>query len=82
MARNHRETTAVGTALLDIMSKKGMGTSALADAMGGKNVATVTERIYQKNISIDKLSEMVKLLGYKITLVPFGTRGDDFYDVG
>lgn len=73
--------TTTGKAIKAIMDNKGMGTNALADAMG-KTPSTVCDRIYQKNISIDKLDEIVRVLGYKIMLVPRGTKGEGFYDVG
>lgn len=73
--------TTTGKSIKAIMESKGMGTNALADAMG-KSVSTVCDRIYQQNISVDKLNEIVRVLGYKIMLVPRGTKGDGFYDVG
>ena len=69
-----------GKAIQEIMEKKGFGTNSLADAMG-KSVSTVCDRIHQQNISIDKLDEMLRVMGYKIMLVPRGTRGEGFYDV-
>lgn len=78
MAR--REITETGRAIQAIMERKGIGTNALADAMG-KPASTVCDRIYMKNISIDKLDEIVRIMGYKIMLVPRGTKGDGFFDV-
>lgn len=73
--------TETGKAIQSIMELKGFGTNSLADAMG-KSPALVCERIYQKNISVDKLSEMLRVMGYKIMLVPRGTKGNGFFDVG
>lgn len=77
-----RKLTQTGSAIVSIMEKRGMGTLALADALGGKPVSTISDRIRQKNISIDKLNEIVRVMGYKIMLVPAGTKGDGFYDIG
>lgn len=77
-----RKLTQTGSAIVSIMGKRGMGTLALADALGGKPVSTISDRIRQKNISIDKLNEIVRVMGYKIMLVPAGTKGDGFYDIG
>ena len=73
--------TATGKAIKAIMESKGIGTNALADAMG-RPVGTVCDRIYQQNISVEKLDEIVRVMGYTIMLVPRGTRGEGFYDVG
>ena len=72
--------TDTGKAIKAIMESKGMGTNALANAMG-KSVSTVCDRIYQQNISVEKLDEIVRVMGYKIMLVPHGTKGEGFYDV-
>lgn len=77
-----RELTQTGKAIMAIMEKREMGTIALADALGGKPVSTISDRIRQTNISVDKLNEIVRVLGYKIMLVPAGTKGDGFYDIG
>lgn len=75
-----REVTTTGKAIQAIMEKNGMGTNALADAMG-RPVSTVCDRIYLKNISVEKLDEIVRVMGYKIMLVPRGTKGDGYFDV-
>ncbi len=75
-----REITDTGRAIQAIMEQKGIGTTALATAMG-KSVSTVCDRIYQQNISVEKLDEIVRVMGYKIMLVPCGTKADGFYDV-
>lgn len=76
-----RELSKTGEAIKEIMKIKGMGTNSLADAMG-KPANTVCERLYQQNISVEKLAEMVRVMGYKIMLVPRETKGKDFFDVG
>lgn len=76
-----REPTETGKAIQAIMELKGMGTNALADAMG-KSPNVVCERIYMENISVKKLEETIRVMGYKIMLVPRGTKGNGFFDVG
>lgn len=76
-----REPTETGKAIQSIMELKGFGTNSLADAMG-KTPNVVCERIYMKNISVEKLAETIRVMGYKIMLVPRGTKGKDFFDVG
>ena len=76
-----RELSDTGKAVKAIMDLKGFGTNSLAAAMG-KTPRALCDRIYQKNISIDKLQEIVRVMGYKIMLVPRGTKGDGFFDVG
>ena len=81
MAKRSEEGLSVtGKAIKAIMDSKGLGTNALADAMG-RPVSTVCDRIYQRNISVDRLQEILRVMGYKVMLVPRGTRGEGFYDV-
>lgn len=56
-------------ALKKIMQTQGIGTNKLADRLG-KRPTVISERIHQENISISKLNEMLKVLDYKIVLVP------------
>ena len=56
-------------ALKTIMGKQNIGTNKLADRLG-KRPTVISERIHQENISISKLNEMLKVLDYKIVLVP------------
>ena len=56
-------------ALKKIMQTQGIGTNKLADILG-KRPTVISERIHQENISISKLNEMLKVLDYKIVLVP------------
>lgn len=55
-----------------IMDRKGISTSKMAELMGS-NMQKVCDRLgmgKSKNLSTEKLDEMLKLLGYKIVLVP------------
>ena len=62
----------VKSAVRDIMEKKGIGTNALAK-MIGKIPQTVSDRLNPEkgtNLSIDKLDELLAVMGYKIVLMP------------
>ena len=52
-----------------IMSEQGVGTSTLASRIG-KTPRLVSDRLSQENISIDKLNEMLRVLDYKVVIVP------------
>ena len=83
MGPTKRTPTKTGDAILAIMKKRDMGTKALAIAMG-ENVPLnrISERIYQKNISVNNLNEMVRAMGYKIMLVPIETKGKEgFFEI-
>lgn len=59
-----------------IMEKEGVGLSALAGRMG-KSMRLVWDRLDHDNLSVHKLDEMVRVLGYKIMIVPADTRVTD-----
>lgn len=56
-------------AVREIMKNKGLGPNTLAERMG-KPARLVCDRLSQDNISISKLMEMLRLMDYKIVLVP------------
>ena len=56
-------------AVKEIMKKKGVRPSDLCDGLGIKS-NVLSERFKQKNVSVSKLNEMVKLIDYKIVLTP------------
>lgn len=74
----------VKSAVRDIMKRKGIGTSAVAK-MIGKIPQTVNDRLNPEkgtNLSIDKLDELISVMGYKIVLVPEGTEAQDgWYEI-
>lgn len=84
MGPTKRKPTKTGEALLAIMKKRNMGTNALAASMGKDvPITRISERIYQKNISVKNLDEMAKAMAYKIMLVPIDTKAnDDFFEIG
>lgn len=61
------------TAVREIMKNKESGVTKMADRLN-KSPRLVSERLSQKNISISKLQEMLRVLDYKITLLPRNTR--------
>ena len=85
MARKSREEaktelSETGKAVRALMDKKGMSVSELAAAMG-KSPRLLCDRISQRTISVEKLDEIVRVMGYKICIVPRNTRGEDYYDI-
>ena len=56
-------------AVREIMKSKAITVTALAFAMN-KSQRLVSERLGQENISIKKLNEMLRIMGYKIVLIP------------
>lgn len=64
-----------------IMEKKEVKPSMLADRLKIKN-NTLSERMTQKNISVLKLSEMLRVMDYKILIVPRNVQiKDDWYEL-
>ena len=57
----------------EIMKSRAVGVNMLADRLGIKQ-NVLSERLRHENISVNKLSEMLRLLDYKIILVPRETR--------
>lgn len=74
----------VKNAVRAIMEKTGTGNNALAKKIG-KLPQTVSDRLNSEkstNLSIDKLDEMIRVMGYKIVLVPEDTKvRDDWYEI-
>lgn len=71
-------------AVRSIMDAKGIGTKQMADMLGS-NMQKVVDRLSETksaNLSIEKLDEFLKLLGYKIMVVPNTTKPcDGWYEV-
>ena len=55
------------------MKDTDVGTNTLADRLG-KPARLVSDRLSQENISIEKLDEMLRLLDYKIVVLPRDAR--------
>lgn len=60
-------------AVKSIMKKQGMGVTKLAGRMG-KSPRLVSDRLSQENISISKLDEIIRMLDYKLVLLPRDAR--------
>ena len=80
-SRDEEKLSKTGKVVWALMKEKGLRTGEVA-AMMGKPVKVVSDRIGQTNISVKALDEIVRVLGYKIMVVPYGTKGDNFHDVG
>jgi transcriptional regulator with XRE-family HTH domain len=56
-------------AVKEIMKRKGVRPSDLCEGLGIKS-NVLSERFKQKNVSVSKLNEMLRLMNYKIVLTP------------
>ena len=66
----------------EIMAKFNVSQTKLAERMGVKSRQVVGMRLTQNDISIKKLYEMLRVLDYKIVIVPRETRlPDGCYEV-
>lgn len=63
-------------AVKEIMKRKEVRPSTLYEALGIKS-NVLSERFKQKNVSVSKLNEMVKLMDYRVVLVPSDKPLDD-----
>lgn len=74
----------VKKAIRAIMDRKGIGLNALA-RMLGKNSQFVSDKLNPAkglNMSTDKLDEMIRVMGYKIVLMPSDVcMKDGWYEV-
>lgn len=59
-------------ALREVMKRKDVTQSVLRDRLGipKEKSSTLSQRMRQDNMSIDKLNEMLRVLDYKIVIVP------------
>lgn len=60
-------------AVREIMKAKDIGVNKMADRLN-KSSRLVSERLSQDNISIAKLQELLRVLDYKVIIVPRETR--------
>ncbi len=64
-----------------IQEEQGVTTTQLAKRLD-KGRSTISERLRQENISIDKLQELLRALDHKIVIMPADTRlPKDSYEV-
>jgi hypothetical protein len=57
-------------AVREVMDRRGVGTNALASRMGNKPPRLVSDRLRMENISMDKLLEMLRVMDYRVIVVP------------
>ena len=70
-----------GEVVRALLRKNGIGISALAGRLNIKQ-NTLSMRLSQPNISIDKLNEMLRVLDYKVVVMPREARlPDGSYEV-
>ena len=63
-------------AVKEIMKRKEVRPSTISEALGIKS-NVLSERFKQKNVSVSKLNEMVRLMDYRVVLVPADKSLDD-----
>ena len=63
-------------AVKEIMKRKEVRPSTLYEALGIKS-NVLSERFKQKNVSVSKLNEMIRLMDYRVVLVPSDKPLDD-----
>ena len=69
-------------AIKTIMKEQGVSQGVMAKRLSLKSNQVVNERLHQDTISFKKANEMLKVLGYKIVLMPDTTRTpSDSYEV-
>lgn len=56
-------------AIREVMKAQGIGTNKMADRLN-KPARLVSDRLGQDNISVAKIDEMLRVLDYKILIVP------------
>lgn len=56
-------------AIRNVMNAKNMGVNALAKELDSPP-RRISERLSQENISIVKLNEMLRVLGYQVAILP------------
>ena len=57
----------------EVMKMKGVTVSSLSSRLGVKQ-STMSQRLTQKNVSVVKLNEMLRVMDYKLVAVPRTSR--------
>lgn len=63
-------------AVKEVMKRKEVRPAMLCDRLGIKS-NVLSERFKQKNVSVSKLNEMLRILDYKVLIVPREARTPD-----
>ncbi len=70
-----------GDAIKKVMSEKSVKVAQMA-YMTGKKSNVISERLSQENISVGKMMEMLRLLEYKVVIMPRDAKMQDgWYEV-
>ena len=65
-----------GDAIKKVMEEQGVRVSQIA-YMTGKKSNVISERLSQENISVGKMLEMLRVLNYKIVIMPRDAKTQD-----
>lgn len=70
-----------GDAIKKVMEEQGARVSQIA-YMTGKKSNVISERLSQENISVGKMLEMLRVLNYKIVIMPRDAKTQDgWYEI-
>lgn len=70
-----------GDAIKKVMEEQGVRVSQIA-YMAGKKSNVISERLSQENISVGKMLEMLRVLEYKVVIMPRDAKMQDgWYEV-
>lgn len=67
-------------AIKEILKLKGLNQAKLSDMLDIP-LKTLNERLRHKNISVNKLDETLRVMGYKIMVVPRETKVENGFDI-
>nr|DAE76419.1 MAG TPA: regulatory protein [Caudoviricetes sp.] len=67
-------------AIKEILKLKELNQAKLSDMLDIP-LKTLNERLRHKNMSVNKLDEMLRVMGYKIMVVPRDTKVENGFDV-
>lgn len=67
-------------AIKEILKLKELNQAKLSDMLDIP-LKTLNERLRHKNVSVNKLDEMLRVMGYKIMVVPRDTKVENGFDV-
>ena len=67
-------------AIKEILKLKELNQAKLSDMLDSP-LKTLNERLRHKNISVNKLDETLRVMGYKIMVVPRETKVENGFDI-
>ena len=81
MNREEASQMKAGDAIKKVMEEQGVRVSQIA-YMTGKKSNVISERLSQENISVGKMLEMLRVLEYKVVIMPRDAKMQDgWYEV-